>query len=381
MRTVLFIFQKETLQVLRDRTMILQIAVMPVIQLLVLAQAMSYEVKHTDLALVDLDRTAGSERLVERFTASGRFSASVVTASGDVADRTLLTREAGAVLRIPAGFGRELARGQSPQVQLVLNAEDGAAAGVVSAYAGQILAQFSQAEARPGVGPLGAGRGAVRPVASGAGVEVQTRKLYNPQGEYLAYMAIGLLATIVTLVGVLLAAQNIAREQEIGTLEQLNVTPISKGQFIAGKLAPFWVLGLVELTLGLAVIRLGFGTPFAGPIAAVYVGAAVYLFAALGLGLLVSTSVQTQQQAMFVTFFILMSLFMFGGIFTPVVSMPGWAQGLAALNPMQHFAAILRTVLMKGGGVADVLPQLGAMAAFAAVVLPLAYLRYQKTAS
>ena len=371
MRTVLFIVRKEVLQVLRDRIMLVQIFVPPVIQLLIVAQAMTFEVTHTDLALVDLDQSPASERLVERFTASGRFGLPVVTASGDVADEALLTRQANAVLRIPDGFERALTRRQSPTVQLVLNAEDGAAAGVVQSYAGQILAAFSQAEAGP-----------PRPARARPGaVAVQTRTLYNPEGRYLGYMSIGLLATLVTLVGILITAQNIAREREIGTLEQINVTPISKGQFIAGKLAPFWVLGLLELTLGLLVIRWAFGVPFEGNVLLVYLGAGIYLLAALGLGLLISSAVATQQQAMFVTFFVLVTMLFLGGIFTPVQSMPGWAQVVAEANPIKHFVDVLRTVLMKGGGLGDVAGAYGAMALFAVVVLPLALVRYQKTAS
>ncbi|GAB5537675.1 MAG: ABC transporter permease [Rubricoccaceae bacterium] len=376
MRTILTIIRKETLQVLRDKVMLVQIFVPPVIQLLVLAQAMTFEVKHTDLALVDLDRSPASERLVEDFTSTGRFEVSVVTASGDVADEALLRREANAVLRIPAGFERDLKRRRSPEVQLVLNAEDGAAAGVVQTYAGQILAAFSQAEAQRAQVLPASSRPTRRP-----GVAIQTRTLYNPQGEYLAYMAIGLLASLVTIVGILLTSQNIAREKEIGTLEQLNVTPITKSQFIIGKLAPFWVLGLIELTIGLAVIRFVFGIPFVGAVGWVYLGAAVYLFAALGLGLLISTVAQTQQQAMFVTFFVLMTFFFLGGIFTPVESMPDWAQTVAQANPIKHFAALLRTVLIKGGGLAEITRGLGAMAAFAGVALALALLRYRKTAA
>ncbi|MEO0558306.1 MAG: ABC transporter permease [Bacteroidota bacterium] len=377
MRTILTIIRKETLQVLRDKVMLVQIFIPPVVQLLVLAQAMTFEVKHTDLALVDLDRSPASERLVEGFTSTGRFEVSVVTASGDVADDALLRREANAVLRIPDGFERDLKRRHSPEVQLVLNAEDGAAAGVMQTYAGQILAAFSQAEAR---------RAQIRPAssregASRAGVAIQTRTLYNPQGEYLAYMAIGLLASLVTIVGILLTSQNIAREKEIGTLEQLNVTPITKSQFIIGKLAPFWVLGLIELTIGLAVIRFVFGIPFVGAVGWVYLGAGVYLFAALGLGLLISTVAQTQQQAMFVTFFVLMTFFFLGGIFTPIESMPDWAQTVAQANPIKHFASLLRTVLIKGGGLAEIGRGIGAMAAFAGVALTLALLRYRKTAT
>jgi ABC-2 type transport system permease protein len=367
MRTILAIVRKEVLQVLRDRIMLVQIFVPPVLQLLILAQAMTFEVKHTDLALVDLDRSPASERLVERFTASGRFDVALYTASGDRADDALLEREAGAVLRIPAGFGRDIRRGAAPPIQLVLNAEDGAAAGVVQSYAVQILAAFSRAE-MPAM---------ARPAS---GVAVQTRTRYNPERGYLAYMAIGLLASLVTLVGILLTAQNIAREKEIGTLEQLNVTPITRGQFIAGKLLPFWALGLLELTIGLALIRFVFGIPFAGSVVVVYAGAAVYLVAALSLGLLVSTVAQTQQQAMFVTFFVLVTFFFLGGIFTPVQSMPGWAQALAELNPIKHFAALLRAVLMKGAGFGDVAGGIGAMALFAAVTLPLALARYRKTA-
>lgn len=370
MRSILAIVWKEVLQVFRDRIMLVQIFVPPILQLLILSQAMTFEVKHTDLALVDLDRSPASERLVERFTASGRFDVALYTVSGDRADDALLEREAGAVLRIPAGFARDLGRGAAPTVQLVLNAEDGAAAGVVQSYAAQILAAFSRAEAPA--------RGAGPPAS---GVVVQTRTLYNPERGYLAYMAIGLLASLVTLVGILLTAQNIAREKEIGTLEQLNVTPISRGQFIAGKLVPFWALGLLELTLGLALIRFVFGIPFVGSVAVVYVGAAVYLLAALSLGLLVSTVAQTQQQAMFVTFFVLVTFFFLGGIFTPVQSMPGWAQALAELNPIKHFASLLRAVLMKGAGLREVAGGIGAMALFAVVTLPLALARYRKTAA
>ncbi len=370
MRTTFFIIRKETLQVLRDRIMLVQIFVPPVLQLLLIAHAMTFEVKQTDLALIDLDGSPASERLVERFTASGRFQVAVQTASGDRADEALLTRRAGAVLRIPNGFARALRQGRAPAVQLILNAEDGAAAGVVQSYAAQILAEYGQDEA---------GSGPVQTASAQPDVTIQTRALYNPERGYLGYMAIGLLASLVTLVGILLTAQNIAREKEIGTLEQLNVTPITKAQFIAGKLIPFWVLGLIELTIGLAIIRVVFQIPFEGSVALVYAGAGVYLFAALGLGLLISTAVQTQQQAMFITFFVLVTFFFLGGIFTPVQSMPGWAQTLAELNPIKHFAELLRAVLMKGSGPREVAGAIGAMALFAVAALGLALLRYRKT--
>lgn len=373
MHTVGFLVQKETLQVLRDKRMLIQIFVPPVLQLLILAQAMTFEVKQTDLVLVDADQTQATAALVDAFTASGRFDVVLRTISGAAADEALLTRDAQAILRIPEGFERDLRRGTAPTLQLVLNAEDGAAAGVVQAYAQQIINRYARTD-----GVRLASHGRMPP--SQAGVSIRTRKLYNPEGRYLAYMAIGLLASLMTLVGILLASQNIAREKEIGTLEQLNVTPITKGEFILGKLIPFWVLGLIELTIGLIVIRFAFGIVFAGSVALVYGAAAIYLLAALGLGLLVSTIASTQQQAQFVTFFVVVTFFFLGGIFTPIQSMPEWAQTVAAFNPIKHFTVILRGVLMKGATLAEILQPLAAMALFALVSLTLAVRRYRKTA-
>lgn len=376
MRTILLFIRKELAQVLRDKVMRIQILLPPILQLLILSQAATFEVHHTDVALVDLDRSPASERLVEHFAASGRFGIVQASASGAAADRALLTREVGLILRIPDGFEHDLRRRGLAEVQLILNAEDGAAAGVVQSYAQRILRDFAHEE-----------NVHLRPAAQQAmlprppGLEIRTRGLYNPQGEYLDYMAIGLLASLVTIIGVLITSQNIAREKEIGTLEQLNVTPVTRGQFITGKLLPFWLLGLFELTLGLVVIKIAFGTPFVGNLLVVYLGAGVYLVAALALGLLISTVVSTQQQALFVTFFVIMLFLFLGGIFTPVSSMPGWVRVLAEFNPVKHFVVILRGVLMKGATLADVAKPLFATGLFGAVMLALALLRYRKTAA
>ncbi len=373
MHIVRLIIQKEALQVLRDKRMLFLIFVPPVIQLLILAQAMTFEVKQTDFVLVDADRTRASRTLVDAFTASGRFNIVDESLSCHVADAALLTRKAHAVLRIPADFERDMRLGNSPVLQLVLNAEDGAAAGVVQSYARQIIGRYQQAEARK----LAKRNDKTR---YAAGVEIRTRKLFNTEGRYLGYMSIGLLAMLVTLVGILLTSLNIAREKEIGTLEQLNVTPISRGQFIVGKLIPFWILGLLELSIGLVVIRFGFDISYAGSVVLVYLAAGVYLVAALGLGLLISTIASTQQQAQFVTFFVVVTCFFLGGIFTPIQSMPQWAQVLAEVNPIKHFVLILRGVLMKGAVLSEILKPLGSMALFALVVLNLAVMRYKKTA-
>jgi ABC-2 type transport system permease protein len=249
----------------------------------------------------------------------------------------------------------------------VLNAEDGAAAGVIRSYAGRVLERFARDEqAALGVPPAPA-------------VEIRTRGRFNPGGSYVAFMSVGLLALLMTMVGTLITAQNLAREKELGTIEQLNATPISRGQFIAGKLLPFWLLGLVEICFGLLVIRFVLGVELVGQVPLAILGAAIYLACALGIGLLISTAVDTQQQAMFVVFFVLMIFLFMGGLFTPVSSMPGWAQAIAEANPIKHFIVLLRAVLLKGAGAADVLRELTILTLFAAGALSAAILRYKKT--
>lgn len=370
LRTVGVLARKETLQVFRDRVMLLQIFLAPVVQLLVVSHAATFEVRETAVAVVDADRSPASARLLDAFAASGRFS---LTPMPDAAaDRALLTRRASLVLRVPEGFERALRRRGLAEVQLVLDAEDGAAAGVVSAYATAILQRYGRTEGA-----------AIRPAVqhAGPGLVVRTRGRFNPERAYLPYMSVGILALLVTLVGTLLTAQNLAREKERGTLEQLNATPLTRGPFIAGKLIPFWVLGLVEFTVGLLIIRWAFGVPFAGNVGLAYLGAGVYLLSALAIGLLISTVVQTQQQAQFVAFFVLVIYLFMSGLFTPVQSMPHWVQAAAAFNPIKHFIVVVRGVLLKGAGPADLAVPFAALAAFAVVFLALAVLRYRKTAA
>jgi ABC-2 type transport system permease protein len=193
-------------------------------------------------------------------------------------------------------------------------------------------------------------------------------------------MVPGILVQLVTVVGTLMTAMNIVREKEIGTLDQLSVTPLSQSAFMAAKLIPFWIIALVELTLGLLVARFVFHIPMLGSIPLVFATAAIYLIAALGIGLFISTLVETQQQAMFVTFFIVMIYLLMSGLFTPVRSMPDWAQWLAQLNPVKHFIEIMRAVLLKGATARDIARPVGILAAFGVAVLTLAVRQYGRRA-
>jgi ABC-2 type transport system permease protein len=382
MRTILFLLRKEYLQVFRNPAMLVIVFVTPALQLLLLSSAATFEVRSMRVHVVDEDRTSTSRRLVERFAASGYFVVAGHSPSGGPADEALLRREASMILRIPRAFERDLVRTRAGRVQLVLNAEDGAAAGVAQSYAARILTSF-RAEVAGELRPELA-RAAGRPPAprrGGTGIAVERRGWYNPGLDYQAYMVPGILVLLVTVSATLLTALNITREKEIGTLEQLNVTPITRSQFIAGKLLPFWLLALVQLAVGTVLAELAFDIPMRGSVALVFAVAAVYLLVALGIGLWISTITETQQQAMFITFFVLIIYMLMSGLFTPIASMPRWAQLLAELNPVAHFIRVVRAVLVKGAGLADVQGSVGALAAYAAAVLALAVRQYSKTSA
>jgi ABC-2 type transport system permease protein len=282
----------------------------------------------------------------------------------------MLARKAGIIVSIPANFEKDLVRHRAADVQLILNAEDGAAAGVTHSYAAQIIAAYTR-EVGMDIAP------AIRPRSS---IDVRSRGWYNPELNYRDYMVPGILVQLVTVIGTLLTAMNIVREKEIGTLDQLSVTPLGRGTFIAAKLIPLWVIALIELSLGLIVGRVLFGVPLVGSLWLVFLVAAVYLIAALGTGLLISTIVDTQQQAMFITFFMVMIYLLMSGLFTPVRSMPDWAQWIAAANPVKHMISVMRSVMLKGATLGDVLRPIGYLAIFGISMLTLAVRQYSRRA-
>jgi ABC-2 type transport system permease protein len=381
MRRILFLARAEVLHIVRDRTTMAQILVVPIVQLLVLVHAATFVIRDTPTSVVDYDRTSASRGLVNRLAASGHFRIVERAASLTEANEALLEGTVTLVVTIPRDFERDLARTGRAPVQLVVNAEKGSAAGIVLSYAGQILDQYSVdlgRELRPSVFTVGYGTHEPSPGRGQPHIEARTRGWYNETLDYRHYMVPGILVALVTLIGTLLSAQNIAREKELGTLEQLNVTPLTRGQFIAAKLLPLWVLGLFDLGLGLAVGKLVFDVPMRGSLLLLFVAAAVYLLVALAIGLLISTGVDTQQQAMFVTFFILNVYLLLSGLFTPIDSMAPWMQAVSQLNPVRHFVTISRAVLIKGAGLPEVGPPLGILCGFAAVTLTLAVQRYRK---
>lgn len=360
MRRVLYLAWAEVLHVVRDKATLAQVLVVPVIQLIILSNAATFTVRDTPATVIDHDRSTLSRRFVERLSASGHFA--VTSASGyQQAEEALLDGETTLVVTIPRGFEASVVRHSVGELQLTINAEKGSAAMVVQGYLRSILDRFVE-ELRGGGPPI----------------DIRTRAWFNSTLNYKHYMVPGILVSLVTLIGTLLTAQNIAREKELGTLEQLNVTPITRSQFIAAKLLPFWVLALMIFAIGMIVGRLVFGIPVRGNPVLLFAIAGLYLTVALAMGLGISTIVDTQQQAMFVTFSIMMVYLLMSGLFTPIDSMPPWVQILSDATPIKHFVIVARGILMKGAGVADLQRPLLFLAVFAAAMLPLAVLMYRK---
>jgi len=365
-RTVLFLVRKEFAQIFRDRVLLFQLLVPPFVQLLIVTSAATFEVRDFPLQLIDRDRSPASRELVRGFAASDRFRIAGASASADAAHREMVAGAVGGILEVPAGFGEDLGRGRPARVRLTLDGSEGVVARTAQSNAVGILRSLDDGAA---------GSGATGPL------DIRTRRWFNPDADFDDYMALGVLVILVTLVGTVMTALNIAREREQGTIEQLNVTPISKGQFVAGKLLPFWILGFFEVALGLLLAWTAFDVPFRGSLALVFLGTAIYLVTALAVGLLISTASETQQQAQFLSFFLIVLYLFLSGIFTPVASMPEWAQALAELNPMKHFIVVVRAVLLKGAGLAEIGRELVILTGFAALTLPASIRVYSKTAS
>ena len=368
MRTLYYILQKEFLLIFRDKTILRLIFVMPVMQLLLIPLAADYEVKHVAIAIVDQDHSSASERLAQKVAASNYFS--IVAVPRDYHAGTELIERGGAdiVLTIPPHFQRDLTTSGHASLQLVADAVNGVRAGLGTSYALSMVRQFQSELIAP----------AQSAAQAGPTIEVTSASWYNPHVNYAAFMVPGLLPILVTMVGAFLSSLNIVQEKEAGTIEQINVTPIRKYEFILGKLIPFWVLGMVSISIGVVVARVAFQLWPAGSLLTIYVFASLYLVGVLGIGLFISTVTESQQQATLLSFFIMMIFILLGGLYTPIESMPRWAQYIAAFNPPSYFITVVRAVYIKGSTLRDLSPILVKLGGFAVVFNLLAMWSYKK---
>ena len=371
MRTIRFLLEKEFRQIFRNRSILVLIMVMPVLQLIILPLAANYEVKNINIAIIDNDHSSFSQKLISKITASGYFKLTGYNFSFKEALQLIESDKADLVLEIPHGFERNLVRENKQQLFIAVNAINGTKANLGGVYLGDVIAEENNDIRLSLVPPT---RFMTQP-----GIDIRSSNWYNPLLNYHIYMVPGILAILVTMIGGFLTALNIVKEKEVGTIEQINVTPIKKQHFILGKLMPFWILSNVVFTLGLLVAWLIYGIVPVGSIVLLYGFVSVYLLAILGFGLLISTFCDTQQQAMFIMFFFIMIFVLMGGLFTSIDSMPDWAKTITRFNPVSYFIEVMRMIMLKGSGLKDIRGQLGLIFLFALVLNGWAILNYKKT--
>ncbi len=370
MRTLFFLLQKEFKQILRDPAILRIMFIMPIMQLIILPNAADYEVKNIKLAVANHDHSEYSRKLINKITASGYFTLTDYSNNYNQALNSVEKDNADLILEIPENFEKKLIKENEATLFIAINAINGVKGGLASGYINTIIQNYNN-EIRaewvqfPRLNP--------QPT-----IEVTTSNWYNPYMNYKLFMVPGILVLLLTMIGTNLTAANIVKEKEVGTIEQINVTPIKKYHFILSKLIPFWILAMLVLTIGFVIARLFYGIIPLGNFFTIYVFAAIYLLAILGLGLLISTYSSTQQQSLLVSFFIMMIFVLMSGLYTSIDSMPTWAQWITRFNPVSYFIDVMRMVVLKGSSFKDILPQIYIITIFALVLNTWAVYNYKK---
>ncbi len=363
MRTLRYLLEKEFKQIKRDRFLPRIIFLVPLMQLIILPFAANFEMRNINLGVIDNDHSVVSTQLTEKILSSGYFRLTNVSASYDQAITSIESNESDLLLEIPVNFEKDLGREGQADVLIASNAVNGTKGGMGSSYLSQIIQDFNREK--------GFTSGSV---FSG----VRYTNLFNPHLNYKNYMVPGIMVFLLTIIGGFLSALNIVSEKEKGTIEQINVTPVPKTLFLLSKLIPFWIIGFILLTIGAIVAWIVYGLVPIGNMGIIYLFAAVYLIAFTGFGLAISSISSTQQQAMFTAFFFLIIFAQLSGLFTPISSMPEWAQDMTLLNPVRYFVEVMRMVYLKGSTFADLSGHFIIVCLFALFFNVMAVVSYRK---
>jgi ABC-2 type transport system permease protein len=364
---------KEFIQVFRDPRMRMVIFVIPCVQVFVISYAISMDVKHVRTAVYDLDNSQASRDVVASFVRSGYFDV-IERIGSDTEATSLLDRgKVSAILHIMHGFADELRAGRTAQLQVLVDGTDSNTANIVQSYAVKIAAAYSQnilIERYDRL--LGAINLPGRP-------DLETRAWFNENLESRNFFVPGVLVIVVSVVTMLLTSMAVVREREIGTMEQIMVTPITPVEFILGKTIPFAVIGFIDVGLVTLIGRFWFDVPIRGDLVLLFFATGLYLMTMLGIGLFVSTVSQTQQQAMISTFFFFFPAMLLSGFAFPIANMPVPVQWLTLLNPLRYYLVIVRAIFLKGVGMDILWSQMLALALMGVFMLTLAAKRFHKT--
>lgn len=371
------LMRKEFRQTLRDPRAKRLVFVAPVIQLLLFGYAVNTDVRNAKTFVVDHDHTAVSRELLATFTASGYFR---ITAYGERPAEIVNALDHGTAivgLEIPLGFAADLAAGRQARVQVLVDGTSSNTATVAQGYATLIIQRFGLEKG--GTEGRGDGRTEARGGRETAGVDFRARAWYNPNLASRVYNVPGVIGTIMMMMGLLLTSLAVVREREIGTLEQLMVSPLSPAELILGKTLPVVVIAFIQLTLITSVALLWFHIPLRGSFVLLIGASLLYILSGLGLGLFISTVSNTQQEAFMSMFFIFMPFIILSGFMYPIENMPVVFRYLSLLNPIRHYLVIVRGIFLKGAGLAILWPQIGALAVMGTAVLAFAATRFRKT--
>jgi ABC-2 type transport system permease protein len=371
MRTLFYLIRKEFIQIFRDKFIGKAIFAVPVVQMLILVPAITFEIKNVRLCVLDRDMTTESAKLISHLEGSTFFQVRFSTFSEQEANHLMHSDKCDLIVQIPAGFGKETGKGNPSKIMVSANAINATNALLSWAYQNGVIREYNLQIVERKTG------GQVDKTIPR--IEVTNRYWYNEQLNYRHYMLPGILGILVLAIGFILAGLNLVKEKESGTIEQINVTPVRKYHIVTAKIVPFLIIGMVDLSIGLIIGWLVFAIPFEGSIGLLFLCSAIFMAAVLGLAIFVSTFSNTQQQFMFTGFFFMIIFVLMSGIFTPLESMPEWAQKINLVNPVVYIMRINRMVMLKGSTFHDISGDIGAMILIAVVFTTLAVNRYRKT--
>lgn len=366
-----FLIEKEFKQIFRNRFLVLLFVLLPTFMILLMPHAANQEIKNLALGVIDNDRSPLSERLVNKLAASGHFTLTNYSASYNEAIRRVEAGDADIILDIRRGFEKDLTTRGSAGVMISANAVNGVKAGLGASYLSSIVSDYCE--------ELNESNGAGQQAHLDAGFGIAPYYRFNPHLDYKVFMVPAMMAMMLTLLSGFLPALNITGEKERGTIEQMNVTPVGKFDFVMSKLIPYWCVGFLVITYSMILAWLAYGLTPAGSLLTVYIFAFVFIMVVSGMGLIISNYSTTMQQALFVMFFFLVIFIIMSGLLTPVASMPEWAQFISSLNPLRYFIDVTRMVYLKGSSLEELLPHLRALCIYAVAIGTWAVLSYRKT--